>query len=75
MNREVLIDDVIKKIRLLPDIKIKEVHDFADFLLTKIDDKIILEGIQKLTSNSKALDFLKDEEDLYTVNDLKEKYK
>jgi len=75
MNREVLIDNVIKKIRLLPDIKIKEVHDFADFLLTKIDDKITLEGIQKLTSNSKAFDFLKDEEDLYTVNDLKEKYK
>ena len=75
MNREVLIEDVIKKIRLLPDIKIKEVHDFADFLLTKIDDKITLEGIQKLTSNSKAFDFLKDEEDLYTVNDLKEKYK
>ena len=75
MNREVLIEDVIKKIRLLPDIKIKEVHDFADFLLTKIDDKITLEGIQKLTSNSKTFDFLKDEEDLYTVNDLKEKYK
>ena len=75
MKREVLIDDVIKKIRLLPDIKIKEVHDFADFLLTKIDDKFTLEGIQKLAKDSKAFDFLKDEEDLYTVNDLKEKYK
>jgi len=51
-----------------------EVNDFADFLLSKIDDKITLEGIQKLTSDSKAFDFLKDEENLYSVNDLKEKY-
>ena len=75
MDRKVLIDNVISKINLLPDIKIMEVNDFADFLLSKIDDKITLEGIQKLTSDSKAFDFLKDEENLYSVNDLKEKYK
>lgn len=75
MDRKVLIDNVISKIKLLPDIKIREVNDFADFLLSKIDDKITLEGIQKLTSDSKAFDFLKDEENLYSVNDLKEKYK
>ena len=75
MDRKVLIDNVISKIKLLPDIKIREVNDFADFLLSKIDDKITLEGIQKLTSDSKAFDFLKDEESLYSVNDLKEKYK
>lgn len=65
MNRQVLIDNAINKIRLLPDTKIKEVDDFADFLLSKIDDKIILEGIQKLASESKSFDFLSDEEDLY----------
>ena len=75
MDRKDLIDNVINKIKLLPDIKISEVNDFADFLLSKIDDKITLEGIQKLTSDSKAFYFLNDEENLYTVNDLKEKYK
>jgi hypothetical protein len=75
MDRKVLINNVIGKIKLLPDIKVMEVNDFADFLLSKIDDKITLEGIQKLTSDSKAFDFLKDEENLYSVNDLKEKYK
>ncbi len=74
MNRQVLIDTTVNKIRQLPDSKIKEINDFADFLLSKIDDKIILEGIQKLTSDSKAFEFLKDEDDLYTVNDLKERY-
>jgi hypothetical protein len=75
MNRQILIKKVLNKINLLPDSKIQEVNDFADFLLGKIDDNITLEGIQKLVSDSKTFDFLKDEEDLYSVNDVKEKYK
>lgn len=75
MNRQVLIDNTINKIRQLPDMKIKEVNDFADFLLSKIDNKIIQEGIQKLTSDSKTFDFLKNEKDLYSIDDLKERYK
>ena len=75
MNRQILIDNTINKIRQLPDKKIKEINDFADFLLSKIDDKIIQEGIQKLTSESKSFDFLNNEEDLYSINDLKERYK
>jgi hypothetical protein len=74
MNRQVLIDNTLNKIRQLPDAKIKEINDFADFLLSKIDDKIIQEGIHKLTSESKTFEFLNDEDDLYTVNDLKERY-
>jgi len=75
MNRQVLINNTINKIKQLPDMKIKEVNDFADFLLSKIDDKIIREGIQELTSNSRAFDFLKNEEDLCSINDLKERFK
>jgi len=75
MNRQVLIDNIINKIRQLPDMKIIEINDFTDFLLSKIDDKIIQEGIQKLISDSKSFDYLNAEEDLYTVNDLKERYK
>lgn len=75
MNRQVLIANTIDKIRQLPDVKIKEINDFADFLLSKIDDKIILEGIQKMVSDSKAFDYLEEEENLYTVEDLKERYK
>lgn len=75
MNRQVLIANTIDKIRQLPDVKIKEINDFADFLLSRIDDRIILKGIQKMASDSKSFDYLKDEEDLYTVEDLKERYK
>jgi hypothetical protein len=75
MDRKIFIEKLKSKISRLPDNKIQEVNDFADFLLSKIDDHITVEGIQKLMSDSKAYNFLKDDDDLYTVNDLKEKYK
>ena len=75
MDRKVLIDNILEKIGHLPDEKIKEVNDFAEFLLSKIEDRLITEGITKLTSDSRSFSFLEDEEDLYTVNDLKERYK
>lgn len=69
MNREILLNEMIDKIQLLPDSELQEVSDFADFLLSKIEDKILLDGIQKLTTHSKTFEYLKDEEDLYSVND------
>lgn len=55
------------KINYLPDEKIRKVNDFAEFLLSKIDDKLISEEIKKLASELKSFDFLKDEEDLKSV--------
>ena len=70
MDREILIKDTLTKIQQLPDLRIQEINDFADFLLSKIEDSILLEGIQKLTSDSKSFEYLKNEEDLYSVNDI-----
>lgn len=70
-----LIDSTIKKLEQLPDAKIKEVNNFTDLLLSKMDDKIILKNIEELTSISNSFNFLKHEEDLYGESDLKEKYK
>jgi len=75
MLRDTLIKNTINNIEKLPDQKIKEVLDFAEFLLSKSDDTILTEGIQKLASESKSFEFLKDEEDIYTSDDLKEIYK
>jgi hypothetical protein len=75
MERQKLIDNTINKVRQLPDIKIIEVNDFADFLLSRFEDEMIREGIQKMSSDSGAFVFLKDEENLYSVNDVKESYK
>ncbi len=54
MNRQLLIENTVIKIRQLPDKKIIEINDFVDFLLSKIDDNIIQEGLQKMVSESKS---------------------
>ncbi len=74
MDRQVIIDDTVSKINKLPKNKLIEINDFIDFLLSRIDDKIITENIQELTSESDAFDFLKEDEEIYEESDLKEKY-
>ncbi len=73
MSRQILIEKVLKKIKLLPDSKLQEVDDFADFLLNRLDDRLLTEGIRNMVADSKAFEFLNEEEDLYSVNDLKER--
>ncbi|MBK7255981.1 MAG: hypothetical protein IPI04_19240 [Ignavibacteria bacterium] len=75
MNRETLIKNTVNKINKLPDSEIIEVSDFTDFLICKIEDQILTKGIEEVISKSKSFDFLNEEEDLYTVKDLKERYK
>jgi hypothetical protein len=75
MTRETLIKKTIDNLAKLPDQKLKEVSDFAEFLLNRIESQLMTEGIQKLISDSKTFKFLESEEDLYSVDDLKERYK
>jgi len=75
MSREELIKSTIENLNQLSDTRIQEVSDYVLFLSSRIDDKIISEGINTLNSNSKTYAFLHDEEDMYQVNDLKEVYK
>lgn len=75
MEREIIIDETVKKLNRLPLDKLRQVENFVDFVMSRIDDKLLVEGIQKLTSDSKSFEYLKNEEELYSVNDLKEKYR
>jgi len=75
MTRETLIKQTIDNLSKLPDHKLKEVSDFAAFLLSRIEDRLMTEGIQMLVADSKAFKFMEDEEDLYSVDDLKERYR
>jgi len=75
MTRETLIKITIDKLAKLPDNKLKEVSDFAEFLLNKIENQIMTEGIQKLVTESNSFQFLENEEDLYSSDDLKERFK
>lgn len=54
--------------------KAGEVSDFADRILKKHEEFTLQNGIEKLAEQSRAFQFLNDEEDLYTAEDIKEKY-
>lgn len=74
-NKELLIKQTIDSLKKLPESSVQEVSHFAEYLLSKVDDSILTENIMQLASESKSYSFLEDEEELYSVNDLKEKYK
>jgi hypothetical protein len=74
MTREAIIQKTIKTLNMLPAEKAGEVADFADYVLKKHEELTLQNGIEKLVEKSKAFQFLNDEEDLYTVEDIKEKY-
>ena len=75
MDKNILVQKTINNIQKLPESKINEVNDFVEFLLNKVEDQLITEGIQEIASTSKSFEFLNNEPDLYSVNDLKVTYK
>lgn len=75
MTRETLIKKTIKTISKLPQDQIQEVSDFADRILKEYEEHILQKGMGKLVSESKTFSYLQEEEPIYSVNDLKERYK
>jgi hypothetical protein len=75
MTKEKLIKKTVETLSKLPQDKILEVNDFADYILEKYDREILQKGIEKIVDQSTSFDFLKDEEELYSIEDLKEKFK
>jgi hypothetical protein len=74
MSREEIIQKTLHTLKVLPDDKLKEVLDFADFVLKKYEEVILQQGIQKLQENSETFSFLNEEENLYSLKDIKEKF-
>jgi len=74
MTRQAIIERTIKAIKQLPEEKAEEISDFADFVTKRYEEHLLTQDIQKLTSDSKTFDFLHNEEDLYSADDLKEVY-
>lgn len=75
MEREALMEKTIHKLEKMPIGRIREVSDIVELMSQRVEDAIIVEGIKDMAFNSKAFDFLKDEPDLYTLNDLKVRFR
>ena len=74
MTRKAIIDKTIQAINQLPDDKAEEISVFAEFLMKREEDRQLSEGIATLVSESSSFEFLSQEADLYTTDDLKEVY-
>lgn len=75
MTREAIIQRTVYVINQLPQEKAIEISDFADFVIKRYEEQVLTDSIQKLASESKTFAFLNNEEDLYSLADLKEHYK
>lgn len=71
MSREELIQKTINKLNKLPNQKVQEVSEYAEFLLQRLESQLLTEGIQKMASESKTYSFLEDEPELYKVSDVR----
>ena len=75
MEREVLMEKTIRKMEQLPMTRVREVNDFVEFIIHRTDEAMMItEGLQQLMSCSNTYDFLHNEPDLYSVNDLKVRF-
>jgi hypothetical protein len=75
MTKESLIKKTLSTLSKLPQEKVNEIADFTDYISKKYEEEILQKGIQRLVSESKTFAYLESEENIYTVNDLKEQYK
>jgi hypothetical protein len=74
MTRQIIIERTLKVINQLPEDKAEEISDFADFIFKKYEEKELVEGIKQVISESEAFTFLNEEEEIYSLDDLKEAY-
>ena len=51
-----------------------EISNFADFIFKRFEENEITKGVQTMVTESQAFDFLKNEEEIYSLADLKEVY-
>lgn len=74
MTKQIMIEQTLKIFDQLPDEKVEEISNFADFILKKYEDSLLLKNIQNIASDSEAFKFLNEEEDIYTLADVKKLY-
>jgi hypothetical protein len=74
MNKELIIEKTVRAINDLPESRAEEISDFADFVIKKYEEHKLSTDVQKMVSESRSFNFLENEEDIYSLEDLKEVY-
>lgn len=74
MSRAEIIEKTLSVLNRLPESKGEEIADFANFIMQRFDEQNFQNHVQQVLDESGTFDFLNDDEDIYTLDDLKEKY-
>ncbi|KIA86093.1 hypothetical protein [Kaistella jeonii] len=74
MERVSFIEKTIKIINQLPENKVEEISDFAAFILKKYEESLLKDNIAELIEQSKSYDFLREDEVIYSISDVRLKY-
>ena len=70
-----MIDEIIKYLNSFSDKKLREFYDFVGFLnIDSLDDFILAKSAEVLSHES-LRDFLENEPDIYSLDDIKEQSK
>jgi len=75
MTKQQIISETVDILEKIPIEKVEEIRNLIIDYYRKKDEEVFEKGFRKLVNDSKAYDFLNNEEDLYTVNDLIVRYK
>lgn len=71
LNKEKIIQKTVQVLNVLPEDKLQEISNFADFILKKYEEQVLQKGIELLQSESNIFNFLYEDEELYSVADIK----
>lgn len=71
MTMKAIIERTVQVLNQLPHEKVIEISDFAEFISKKHEEELLTNSLQKMVSESKTFAFLEEEEDLYSLSDLK----
>lgn len=74
MTRQIIIERTLHAMNQLPEEKAEEISDFAEFVFKRYEENTLASGIQKINSESKSFEYLNNEEEIYSISDLKEVY-
>lgn len=74
MTKQIMIEQTLRVFDRLPEEKVEEISNFADFILKRYEDSLLLKNIHEISSKSTAFNFLNEDEELYTLADVKKLY-
>jgi hypothetical protein len=72
MKKQLIIEKTLKAINQFPNDKAVEISDFADFLFKRYEEEKLAKGLQSVISESKTFFILREDDEIYSIKDLKD---